>query len=155
MNSICNLRYSVPKKIPIVFHNESNYDYHFIRDLAEKFKKQFKFTCLGKNTEEYITFTVPTEKEVTKIDKNGDRITKTISYMLQFIDSAGFKASSLSNRVNNLSEGVHRIKRKFGHDDKKCGTCGIKFKCCDCFIECIYFKDDLIEYKYLCSNKSY
>ena len=126
-----------------------------IRDLAEKFKKQFKFTCLGENTEEYITFTVPTEKEVTKIDKNGDRITKTISYMLQFIDSAGFKASSLSNRVNNLSEGVHRIKRKFGHDDKKCGTCGIKFKCCDCFIECIYFKDDLIEYKYLCSNKSY
>ena len=154
MNSICNLRYSVPKKIPIVFHNESNYDYHFIRDLAEKFKK-FRFTCLGENTEEYITFTVPTEKEVTKIDKNGDRITKTISYMLQFIDSAGFKASSLSNRVNNLSEGVHRIKRKFGHDDKKCGTCGIKFKCCDCFIECIYFKDDLIEYKYLCSNKSY
>ena len=155
MNSICNLRYSVPKKILIVFHNESNYDYHLIRDLAEKFKKQFKFTCLGENTEEYITFTVPTEKEVTKIDKNGDRITKTISYMLQFIDSAGFKASSLSNRVNNLSEGVHRIKRKFGHDDKKCGTCGIKFKCCDCFIECICFKDDLIEYKYLCSNKSY
>ena len=28
--SICNLKYSVPKKIPIVFHNRSNYDYHFI-----------------------------------------------------------------------------------------------------------------------------
>ena len=23
-----NLKYSVPKKIPIVFHNGSNYDYH-------------------------------------------------------------------------------------------------------------------------------
>ena len=28
---ICNLKYSVPKKIPIVFHNGSNYYYHFIR----------------------------------------------------------------------------------------------------------------------------
>ena len=28
--SICNLKYSVPKKVRIVFHNGSNYDYHFI-----------------------------------------------------------------------------------------------------------------------------
>ena len=28
-------------------------------------------------------------------------------------------ASSLSNLVNNLSEGIHRIKCKFGHNDKK------------------------------------
>ena len=27
-------------------------------------------------------------------------------------------ASSLSNFVNNLSEGIHRIKYKFGHDDQ-------------------------------------
>ena len=27
---ICNLKYNVPKNIPIVFHNGSNYDYHFI-----------------------------------------------------------------------------------------------------------------------------
>ena len=43
-DSICNLKYSVPKKIPIVFHNGSSYDYHFnMKELAEKFKKQF--TC--------------------------------------------------------------------------------------------------------------
>ena len=36
-HSICNLKYSVPKKIPIVFNNESNYDYHFIiKELAEE-----------------------------------------------------------------------------------------------------------------------
>ena len=29
-HSICNLKYSVPKNIPVVFHNASNYDYHFI-----------------------------------------------------------------------------------------------------------------------------
>ena len=45
VHSTCNLKYSVPKKIPIVFHNVSNYDYHFIiKDLAEEFKNQF--TCL-------------------------------------------------------------------------------------------------------------
>ena len=41
---------SVPKESSIVFHNGSNYDYHFIiKKLAEKFEKQF--TCLGDNTE--------------------------------------------------------------------------------------------------------
>ena len=80
---------------------ESNYDDHFmIKELAEEFKKQF--TCLGENTEKYITFTVPIEKEVTRIDKNGEEITKTVSYILKFIDSARFMARSLSNLVNNL-----------------------------------------------------
>ena len=31
--------------------------------------------------------------------------------------------SLLSNLANNLSEGVHRIKYKYGDDDKKCETC--------------------------------
>ena len=54
-HSICDLKYSIPKDIPIVFHDGSNYDYHIIiRELAEKFGKQF--TCLGENTEKYITF---------------------------------------------------------------------------------------------------
>ena len=57
-------KYNVPKKIPIVFHNGSNYDYHvIIKELAEQFKKQF--TCLGENAEKYIAFTVLIEKEVT------------------------------------------------------------------------------------------
>ena len=36
-------------------------------------------------------------------------------------------ASSLLNLVNNLSKGIPRIKCKYGHDDKKCETCGIKY----------------------------
>ena len=61
-HNICNLRYKVPKKIPIVFHNGSTYDYHFIiKQLAEEFKGQFE--CLGENTEKYIIFSVPFEKE--------------------------------------------------------------------------------------------
>ena len=64
-------------------------------------------------------------------------------------------ASYLSNLVNNLSQGLHRIKCKLGHDDKKYETCRIKYKYCDCFLEYANFKDDLIEYKCLSCNKSY
>ena len=101
-------KYSRPKKIIIVFHNGCNYDYHFmIKELPEEFKKQFTF--IGENIEKYITFTVPIEKEVTRIDKNGEKVTKNIYYILQFIDSTIFIPSSLSNFVNNLPERIHRI----------------------------------------------
>ena len=36
--------------------------------------------------------------------------------------------SSLSSLVSYLSEGIHRIKCKYRHDDKKCETCGINYK---------------------------
>ena len=64
-------------------------------------------------------------------------------------------ASSLSNLVNNLSEGIHKIKCKFGHDDKKCETCEIKYKYCNYFLEYTNFKNDLKEYKCLCCSKNY
>ena len=64
-------------------------------------------------------------------------------------------ASSLSNLVNDFSEGIHRIKCKYREDDKKYDTCRIKYSYCNCFLEYTNFKDDLIEYKYLCCNKNY
>ena len=153
-HSICNLKYSVSKKIPIAFHNGSNYDYHFIiKSIAEEFKKQF--TCLEENTEKYISSTVPIEKRSTRIDKNEEEITKNISYILQSIYSAGFMASALSNLVNNLFELIHKIKCKFGQDNQKCETCGITCKVYDCFLEYTNFKDDLIKCKCLSCNKNY
>ena len=54
--------HKVPKRIRIVFHNGSTYDYHFIiKQLAEDFKGQFE--CLGENTEKYITFSVPIKED--------------------------------------------------------------------------------------------
>ena len=64
-------------------------------------------------------------------------------------------ASSLSNLVNNLSEGIHISKYKFRLDDKKCETCRIRYKYCDWFLEYTNFKDDFILYKCLCCNKNY
>ena len=64
-------------------------------------------------------------------------------------------ASSLSDLANNFSEGIHKIKWKYGHNHKKRETCGIKHKYCGCFLEYTNFKDVLIKYKYLCINKNY
>ena len=53
-----------------VFHNGSNYVYHFmIKLLAEELVRYF--TYLRPNAEKYITFSVPLEKEVRRFDKKG------------------------------------------------------------------------------------
>ena len=63
--SISNLRYITPKETPIIFHNGSTYDHHFmINQLAKEFDGQLE--CLGKNTGKYITFSVPIKKELNK-----------------------------------------------------------------------------------------
>ena len=64
-------------------------------------------------------------------------------------------ASSLSNLLINFSERIHKIKCKFGHNDQKCETCGVKYKYCDCFLEYTNFKYNLIDYRCLCWNKNY
>ena len=49
-HNICNLRYKIPEEIPVVFHNGSTYDYHFIiKQLVKEFKGNFD--CLGENTQ--------------------------------------------------------------------------------------------------------
>ena len=75
------------------------------------FKLIYRFTCLGGNAEKYIIFTVAIKKKLQELIK--------IESELQFIDSARFVTSSLSNLVNNLSQGIHRIECKYGHNEKK------------------------------------
>ena len=133
-HNICSLRYKVIKEIPVVFHNGSTYDYHFIvKELAEECEGEFE--CLGENTEKYITFSVPIKKEITKIDKDGNyKITK-ISYKIKLIDSFRFMSSSLSSLVDNLSEGLH----------------------CD-FISCLDYmatKDEQLIFRYFERKKNY
>ena len=129
-HSNCNLKYRTTKKIPVVFHNGSTYDYHFIiKQLAREFK--YYLECLGENTEKYITFSVPIKKQhdnnktATKQHGNGKtakeehdngktakkehsngktaKKRKTTTYRLNFIDSYRFMQCSLSTLVDNLS----------------------------------------------------
>ena len=48
-HDIYNLRHKTPKEIPLVFHNGSTYDYHFI---IKKLVKEYDvlLECLGENT---------------------------------------------------------------------------------------------------------
>ena len=99
----------MPLKIHVVFHNGSNYDYHFIiKELAKLFEEEYE--CLRENTEKYNPFSV--QIEVTKIDKDRKESAVTISHKIKFIDSARFMASSLSNLVHNLAERIHNTKCK-------------------------------------------
>ena len=101
-HNICNLRYKVPKEIPIVFHDGSTYDYHFtIKELVKEFEGNFE--CLGENTENYITFSVPIKKKIENKDLE-------VTYKIKFIDSCRFISSSLSKVVDNSSEGIHNNK---------------------------------------------
>ena len=100
-HNICNLRYKISKEIPVVFHNGSTCDYHFIiKELAKEFDGNFE--CLGENTEKDITFLVPVKKEIKKKNKIIE-----ITYKIKFIDRFRFMSTSLSKLVNNLSEGLH------------------------------------------------
>ena len=56
-HDLCNLRYKIAKEIPVVIHNGSTYDYHFImKELAGEFEGEFE--CLGENAEKYKTFSL-------------------------------------------------------------------------------------------------
>ena len=63
-------------------------------------------------------------------------------------------AGSLSNLIDNCAEDIfikfYKIKYKYGHENKMYETCRIKYKNCECCLEYINLKDDLMEYKCLC-----
>ena len=119
-HNTCNLRYRIPKNIPVIFHNGSTYDYHFII--------KGNFECLGENTEKYITFSVPIKKKID--NKNID-----INYKIKFIDSFRFMATSLSKLVDNLTDNIHNnkcIKCKSNLCFVRVMNETLLFKCIDC-----------------------
>ena len=135
-HSICNLKFNVLNEIPVVFHNGSNYDNQFtIKELANECEEQFE--CLGENTEKLKTFSIPIEKGVMKIDKDGNEFAIAISCNIKLFDSARFMASSLLNLVDIILQ-------------KELITLNVKI---GCFFEYDSVNDSLIKYKFLSCNK--
>ena len=79
------------------------------------------------------------KKVITKIDKKGNETVETVSYKMKFIDSIRFMERSLSNLVDNLTEGIYKI----------------KYKDCNCFLEYESVKDNSMKYKCSSCNKNY
>ena len=69
--------------------------------MTEELKEQFECSG-GENTEKYINFSVPIEKETENI--------KTVTYKITFIDSVRFMASSYSSLGDNITKGLHNSK---------------------------------------------
>ena len=124
------MNYKITKNIPIVFHNLSSYDGHFIiKELANESDGELE--CLAENTEKYISFSVKINKNITKKDEDGNKKIVNTPYRLKSIDSYRFMAASLSELVDNLSNGLHR---------KKCTDCGLD-------LEYMIAKDEILIFR--------
>ena len=151
--SVCNLRCSTEKDIPVMNYNGTNYDFKLLMKHFALYFKEDIYT-FAENTEKYLTFSILvaiSEVEVTNKDKdtkkdkdknkdsNNDKKIKTVTHQLKFIDSNRFMAGSLDTHLNNLSElfdcvcknkTKQTIKPK--HDDiyvhSRCKTCNKRSK---------------------------
>ena len=136
--SICNLKFNVPNGTPEAFHRGSKYDFHLIiKELANEFDCQFD--CIAKNSEKYKTFFIPINKEVVKIDKEGNKTSEFILSKIKFIDNMRFVATSISNLADDLTGGIHKL------------NC----KNYNCFPEYKHVKSSLIEYNCPSCNKDF
>lgn len=88
-HQVCNLAYSENRVIPVVFHNLSHYDSHFlIKKLATGFDGEVKIIPI--NSEKYISI-------IKTVANSSDDFKTMIKF--KFIDSFRFMASSLDYNI--------------------------------------------------------
>ncbi|RLU24991.1 hypothetical protein DMN91_003083 [Ooceraea biroi] len=100
-HSACNLNYKDSHVIPVIFHNLSGYDAHFIiEDVANAFESSVELLPLTK--ERYITFT----KNVANTEDGCGTCVK-----LRFVDSYKFLSTSLDTLASYFDKSHMRILR--------------------------------------------
>ena len=103
----CNLRMSVPKFVPVLFHNLEGYDSHlFVKSLG---LTEGDIKCIPKTDEKYISFSkniLMETKTIITIDKNGKEKIEEKKYYLEmrFLDSFKFTLKSLEKLAETLGE---------------------------------------------------
>jgi len=104
-HSNCNLNYKDSHYIPVVFHNLSGYDAHFIiKEIATAYEGQVDLLPITK--EKYISF--------TKNVKSTENKDKKTCIKLRFIDSYKFLNTSLDKLASFLSKDKLRtLQREF------------------------------------------
>lgn len=97
----CNINYVESRTIPVVFHNLTHYDSHFLlRKLGSGFDGDISIIPL--NAEKYISFTKTANSSADKYHE---------FVKLRFIDSFRFMASSLDYLSSILPSGEKKILR--------------------------------------------
>nr|XP_012219810.1 PREDICTED: uncharacterized protein LOC105670709 [Linepithema humile] len=106
-HSSCNLNYKDSHVIPVIFHNLSGYDAHFIiKDVANAFEGNIDLLPLTK--ERYISF--------TKNVKDTEDEKSKLCIKLRFIDSFRFLGTSLQKLTSYLTIDELKISRsEFSH----------------------------------------
>ena len=93
----CNFSYSIPKFIPVAFHNLSGYDMHlFINEISKHFELD-EISCLAESREKYISTSVYLKVDIPYKDGT---FRKKIN--IRFIDTMRFMQSSLANLVDSM-----------------------------------------------------
>lgn len=105
----CNLKYRESRTIPVVFHNLSGYDSHFIiREIAESFKGEIQ--VIPCTDQLYISFTKSVDDTRDNAD-NFEQIKKN-TIRFKFIDSFRFMAASLDQLSSILPSDKKMILRQ-------------------------------------------
>ena len=104
-----------------------------MKQLAEKFKSQFKF--IGENDGKWYYFLVPIKKE-----RDND---KAATYKLKFIDSFRYMPTSLTNIVDNLSGIYKKIQSAACLEEKHAKRKSIQSEC-----DFIDLKNNKLRYKF-------
>ncbi|XP_071650009.1 uncharacterized protein [Temnothorax longispinosus] len=102
-HSTCNLNYKDSHFIPVIFHNLSGYDEHFIiKEIASAFEG--KIDVLPITKEKYISFTKHVKDTTERSDSRND-------IKLRFIDSYKFLSASLAKLSSFLDNDKLKIIR--------------------------------------------
>ncbi|XP_071640852.1 uncharacterized protein [Temnothorax longispinosus] len=102
-HSTCNLNYKDPHFIPVIFHNLSGYDAHFIiKEIAAAFEGSIDVLPITK--EKYISFTKHVKDTAEISDLRSD-------IQLRFIDSYKFLSASLAKLASFLDNDKLKIIR--------------------------------------------
>ncbi|KYN38697.1 hypothetical protein ALC56_06918 [Trachymyrmex septentrionalis] len=105
-HSNCNLNYKNSLYIPIVFHNLSGYDAHFIiKEIATAYEGRVDVLPMTK--EKYISFTKHVDSTKDKTENNSQRN----CVKLRFIDSFKFLSTSLVKLASYLDKDKLKIIR--------------------------------------------
>lgn len=128
-HSKCNILHRESRTIPVVFHNLSHYDSHFIiQELANDELMKGTLTVIASNSEKYISFTKTVDTEQTDFKTR---------MRFQFIDSFRFMPSSLDYLASLLpSTEKHILRSEYQSNPQQFQLLERKGVLCYDYIDC-------------------
>ena len=120
--------------------------------LAEKSKQQL--TCLEEKTEIYITFSITIEKKLKKSIKMKNKSQDSCLTDHNLLIAQHFREAHHQTFLIILLKEFIKLNVNMDIAIKECEACGIEYKYCECFLEYTNLKGELMEYRFLCCNKS-